>query len=148
MFGQKKSKIALNLLKIDDEGYHLSVEVKINGKPATLIVDPGASRTVFDEQGIKAFLKDESEAQLINRKTTGVGTEEIQAKRIEVNTVQIGDVIIPNYNAAAVDLSGINEHYKHLHFGEIEGLLGGDILEEHKAIIDYKKLTLTLSEKS
>lgn len=41
--------IPLQILPIENDGFHLMIVVKINRKNANLIIDTGASRTVFDE---------------------------------------------------------------------------------------------------
>ena len=55
-----KTKIILKILRIDKGGYHIAVNAKINSKIALLIVDTGASRSVFDKERIKRFLNKES----------------------------------------------------------------------------------------
>jgi len=54
------NSIKLELLPIEEDGYHIFVEAFINSGKARLLVDTGASRTVFDEVRIKAFLDKEN----------------------------------------------------------------------------------------
>ena len=53
------TNIPLQLLPIENDGFHLMVEVEINGKKANLVVDTGASRTVFDEIEIQNYLNED-----------------------------------------------------------------------------------------
>ena len=57
------TKIPIQILPIEEDGFHLMTTVKINGKKANLIIDTGASRTIFDETLIKNFLP---KSQIIN----------------------------------------------------------------------------------
>ena len=50
------TNVPIEILPIEDDGFHLMLKAKINGKKANLIIDTGASRTVFDEILIKDFL--------------------------------------------------------------------------------------------
>ena len=46
--------------------------------------------------------------------------------------------------AAVLDLSTISHAYSSLNLPPVIGVLGGDILQRYKAIINYKKLHLKL----
>jgi predicted aspartyl protease len=66
-------KLKLKLLNIDGDGFHLQASIKINGKAALVIVDTGASRTVFDKTEIRKYLKKE-EIEEHDKLSTGLGT--------------------------------------------------------------------------
>ncbi|MDG1476456.1 MAG: aspartyl protease family protein [Vicingaceae bacterium] len=55
-----KTILPIEIFPIEDDGYHLKVEIVINGKPANLILDTGASRTVLDENRITEFVAEDS----------------------------------------------------------------------------------------
>ena len=44
-----KTTIPFKIIKIDDEGFHLLIKVYINKKVAHLLIDTGASKSVFDK---------------------------------------------------------------------------------------------------
>ena len=52
-----KTVLKLKVIHIEN-GAHLIANVKINGKKAILVVDTGASTTVFDTKAIKKYLKE------------------------------------------------------------------------------------------
>lgn len=143
MFGRKKTIIPMALNQIESEGYHLTIDILVNDKPARLIIDPGASRTVFDETELIELLN-RSDFKKSNRENTGIGKKGIESKYTTIQKLTLGALTLENYNVATVDLSGLKQHYKSLYLSPVHGLLGGDLLHEYKAIINYKKLMLTL----
>jgi len=75
-----KTTLPIEIFPIEDDGYHLKVTVVINEKPANLILDTGASRTVFDETRMSNFIGNETiEAQ--DRLSTGLGTIQWKVKK-------------------------------------------------------------------
>ncbi|MBK7570589.1 MAG: hypothetical protein IPI10_02830 [Bacteroidetes bacterium] len=46
------------MLTIEDDGLHLIVDSEVNGKSCRLLIDTGASRTVFDQNRIFIFIKE------------------------------------------------------------------------------------------
>ena len=62
-----------------------------------------------------------------------------------MNTFYLGRLKVENLKVALIDLSHINQLYYKATNLEICGLIGGDFLLKHKAVIDYKKKVLQLS---
>jgi len=60
-----------------------------------------------------------------------------------INDIKIGDLHIPGFEVAVLDLSTINVAYRQLNHPEVLGVLGGDILVKYSAVIDYGKQTLS-----
>ena len=76
--------------------------------------------------------------------STGLGTNTMESHTIILPILKIGKLKLKNFEAAVLDLSTINQAYSALNLPPIIGVLGGDILYKHKAIISYKKLRLKL----
>jgi hypothetical protein len=138
-----KSVLKVTLLNIDDDGYHLSIKAKINGKTAHLIVDTGASRTVFDLNRMEKFVKPHH-LQENGRLSTGLGTNTMKSQVSELKKVELGTIAIAGYKAIFLDLSHINVSYVNAGLNPIDGVVGSDILHDHKAIIDYDRMELVL----
>lgn len=135
----------LQILPIENDGFHLMIVAKINRKKANLIVDTGASRTVFDEVLIKKFLPDDYNKFEINEKlSTGLGTNSMKSHAFELKSLKLGDLKIKNYMAVILDLANINQSYSMLNLPEIHGVIGGDLLQKYKAVIQYKNKLLKL----
>jgi predicted aspartyl protease len=136
--------IPVKLLNIEGDGFHLQVKIKINGKNANAIIDTGASKTVFDKTRINAFLKKETVTEH-DRMSTGLGTASMQSHAVMLRKLSIGKLDIPNYNGVVLDLSHVNQTYEMIGLKPIDAVVGSDIMESYKAIINYSKKTLTLS---
>jgi predicted aspartyl protease len=122
------------------------LKTKINGKNARLLIDTGASRTVFDQERIMQFVSQkifESNDKL----STGLGTNSMPTSMVSLKSLKIGDLLIDNFQAVLLDLQHVNNTYYKLGHTAIDGVLGNDILVKYKAVIDYKKLELSLSLK-
>ena len=140
-----QTNIPIEILPIEDDGFHLLIRAKINGKKANLIIDTGASRTVFDETLIKNYLPEEYNDFETNEKlSTGLGTNTMKSSAFSLKSLKIGDLNIENYMAVILDLTNINDSYTKLKLPKIHGVIGGDLLSKYKAIIYYKAKNLRL----
>ena len=137
-------KIPTHLLSIEGDGYHLQVKIKINGKAANAIIDTGASKTVFDKTRIDQFLKKEKITEH-DRMSTGLGTASMQSHVVVLKKLSIGKLDIPDYNGIVLDLSHVNQTYETIGLKPIDAVIGSDIMEKYKAVIDYNKKTLSLN---
>ncbi len=134
------NKINLELLPIEDDGFHILTEVMINGKPARLLVDTGASRTVFDAERIKNFLNARRpRLKKIDKLSTGLGTNTMESHSVILKEFLIGETRFDEYHAVVLNMEHVNQSYHMLGHPEIDGVLGSDILNGLKAVIDYRK---------
>jgi hypothetical protein len=138
-----KAVLKVNLLNIDGDGYHLSIKAKINGKTAHLIIDTGASRTVFDLNRMEKFVKS-PDLKENGRLSTGLGTNTMKSQVSQLKKVELGTVLIADYHAIFLDLSHINVSYVNAGLNPIDGVVGSDILHDYKAMVDYDRLELLL----
>jgi hypothetical protein len=137
-------KIPLKIISLDGEGCHVFLKAKINGVNARLLLDTGASRTVFDTDKIKKFILSEPE-QNRHYKAVGLGTSNMDNFTVVLDRFSVGALKLKNYTALLLDLSHANQYYAVLDKKEIDGILGGDILWKTKSRIDYKKSVLILT---
>ncbi|MCX6231622.1 MAG: retropepsin-like aspartic protease [Bacteroidetes bacterium] len=140
------TKIPFKLIKIEDSGYHLLIEAKINNKTTYLLIDTGASKTVFDASRIINYTDSEdlTDNEILS---AGLGTNTMQSKSIFIKTLKIGEFEINNYNAIAIDMQHVNESYEKLGLAAFDGVLGCDILYKYKASIDFKTKYLKLRKR-
>ncbi len=141
-----KTNIPIQLLFIEDAGYHLLVKAKVNGKTVTLLIDTGASKTVFDKGRILRFADEESFLTL-EKLSTGLGTTMMETQSTVLKKFQVGKLQIANFETIVIDLSHVNLTYAKLDLPAIDGVLGSDLMVKHHAIIDYKKKEMKLSWK-
>jgi len=130
-------EVPLRLLSIEDEGFHIMIQGKINGVEANFLIDTGASRSIFSLKGLDRFIP---QAELERREgiAAGIGSENLDSFLFSIDSLQLGEVELHDYPAAAIDLDSIHENYQKLRLPHIDGVIGGDILVELKATINYR----------
>ena len=141
-----KYKIPIQIIELDEKSIHLIIEVKINGAPVNMIIDTGASRTIFalSLNGDKMTTPQSSDKEQIH--STGLMADNIRNIQVIAKSFKLGKLKLKNYPVVLIDLTGINSFYKKVAGLEISGLLGGDFLQEMKAVIDYSKAVLVLKK--
>lgn len=139
-------KIPLALLNLQDDGFHLLVEVVVFEHSFKAVLDTGASKTVFDKTIVERHIG-EKELKSSDRVSTGLGTTNMESFTWLLPDFQIGSFHLKNFEVAVLDLSSINFAYENLSIEPVIGVIGGDILTQYQGIIDYGKMTLTLSMK-
>jgi hypothetical protein len=142
-----KTILPINLFPIENDGFHLKVSIEINGITANAIIDTGASRSVFDETRIQSFIGDDN-LEEHDRLSSGLGTNTMTSKKVLLSTLKLGDLEIVAYDATILDLKHVNQSYEKLGLAPIDGIIGGDILTDYKAVIDYEKKELVLNSPS
>jgi hypothetical protein len=140
----KTVRVPLELINLQNDGFHILVEVVVFGNPFNVVLDTGASKTVFDKTTVE---KHSASADLLfsDKLSTGLGTTSMESFTIQLPELRIGKLKIKNFEAAVLDLSSICYAYENLELPPVIGVLGGDILQEYKAVINYSKLILKLS---
>lgn len=137
------TQIGLELIEMEDGGSHLLLHAIIGDQAIRLVLDTGASRTVLDSSFIESIFptllkKSEEEPSI------GLGSNQLQAYTIEDLDLKIGDLLIAKPKLALMDLANVIQAYEIINKGPVHGVLGGDILLQYRATIDYEKLLLTL----
>ena len=130
-------EVPLQLLDIEGEGFHIMVRGTIHGKGANFLIDTGASRSVFDPKTISSFI----DGLVFEKKegmTAGVGSSDMESATFRIDVFSLGEMEIRDYEGVALDLENIHEMYGKLGLPRIDGILGGDLLKRHKAVINYK----------
>lgn len=136
-------KIPFKLVSIEADGVHLILQAKINNKPCRLLIDTGASRTVFDQNRISLFVE-KPEMQENQHRSTGLGTNDMKSHIITLESLEIGCLHLQNYTSVVIDMVHINQSFEAYGLQTIDGVIGGDILLNYKAEIDYRKQELRL----
>lgn len=139
-------EIPINIINIEGDGFHLIAEGMINNKPARFVVDTGASRTVFDKDRILNYI-DNPEFNKKEGISAGIGGTDISSFIFNIEELSFGDLKINGYQAVAMDLSNVNNSYAMLKLPPIDGVIGGDLMKKHQAIINYKLKKMRLTTK-
>ncbi len=141
-----KISVPVTILNINQEGCHLLVQGWVNSIPMNLLIDTGASQTVFDINRIKNFM-DKDLMKRHQNQFTGIGSQKIITHNIYIDHFKIGDCILKNNHYPLIDLKSINDAYKTFDLPRIDGVIGGDILFDFDAEIHYKNRQLLLEQK-
>ena len=140
--------VKLDLTELSDGGIHLSLKVEIDQMELRFVLDTGASHSVLDVEWARENLS-EHEINLIDDPAQGIGSA-VEVHRAIVSEMKIADLIIKDRMLAMINFDSINSVYKREGLGVVHGILGGDILHEFEAMIDYRKMSIifqTLSTK-
>ena len=140
----KTVKVPLQLINLQNDGFHLLVEVVVFGQPFNVVLDTGASKTVLDKTSVENHIAAE-DLLSSDKLSTGLGTNSMESFILHLPALHIGKLKIENFEAAILDLSSISLAYENLQLPPVIGVLGGDILQQYQAIIDYRKLQLKLT---
>jgi predicted aspartyl protease len=138
------AELPLEIINLNNDGFHLLVEAVIFGQIFKLVVDTGASRTVLDRTTVETFISPET-LVLSDQLSAGLGTDSMESHTLLIPELKLGSLTIRDFESAVLDLSIINQAYASAELDPVIGVLGGDILVSHSAIIDYgrKKISLT-----
>ncbi|HLO90284.1 MAG: retropepsin-like aspartic protease [Chloroflexota bacterium] len=137
---------SLKLIQLNFEtgGYSLLARVTINSKPALLMVDTSAPKTVLDTDHLQKFVN-QTELKRISRRGLSTGTSSVYSYIATIEKMEIGSVVINDYKASAVDLGQINRSFRAMGNPQIDGLLGCDLLRHCKAVLRFDDRILELN---
>jgi len=133
--------VPFKVLDIEGDGFHLLLKLKINGKSSSMIIDTGASKTVFDKVQITKFVSEKT-FNSHDKLSSGLGTSSMESKLTVLKKIKIGELEIKDYQTILLDLSHVNNSYAQINIKPVDGVLGSDILLKYNAVIDYEKKTL------
>ena len=135
--------VPLQIIDLNEDGFHPLLNIKVFGKKFTVVLDTGASKTAFD----KTLLQQANASALITESSilsTGLGTNSMASFTALIHDLRIGRLKIPEFEVAVLDLSTINFAYAQMGHPQVLGVIGGDILMQYNAVINYGKRTLRL----
>lgn len=139
------TNLSIVIQPIEEDGFHIISTITINHQPAVVIIDTGASKSVFDENRIEKFVN-HHDFKKQDKLSSGLGTNTMESKSVHIDALQLNDLEIKGYNATLLNLEHVNASYQKLDLLPIDGIIGGDILTAHHAVIDYRKKTITLTK--
>lgn len=142
-FHMAKKSIPIEIIDLNGNGFHVLINVKLMKKHFKLVLDTGASKTAFDKTLLLELIH-ENDLKNSGHLTTGLGTNDMESFTTEIVDFYVGKFHIPVLEVAVLDLSAINIAYEKLEIAPVLGVLGGDILMQYQAVIDYDKCKLVL----
>jgi len=135
----RKGYIKIKLKKINTN--HFELKGKVNGVSGRFILDTGASNSCID---VKLAEKFNLQVEDSETKAAGAGAIGMETKITSKNKLKLGKWSYKNFTIVLFDLTHVNMALTEHNANEIDGIIGADILEKGKAIIDYDKKCLFL----
>jgi hypothetical protein len=141
-----KYKIKLSAEELERKNYHIFVNLEVNGVNCRMLLDTGASKTVFDTERVLRFVKTE-EVKAYESKSVGLGVIEMETQVAILRNILVGKLAIKKMEVAVLPIGHVNITYKQLAIPKIDGVLGSDFLMKYKVVIDYEKMMMTAKKK-
>ncbi len=124
-------------IKILDSN-HILINCKINNVNGNFILDSGASNSCINIKEAKKF---KLEFKNSNEKASSVNSKIDQIFYSKNNILEIYPIKKNNFEIIVFDMTNVTNSLKKY---EIDGIIGGDLLVEFNAIINYEKRELSL----
>ncbi|MBS9774777.1 MAG: clan AA aspartic protease [Tenacibaculum sp.] len=137
----KKKYVRIKLKKMKTN--HLELSAKINGVKGRFILDTGASNSCVGLNLVDYFKLTTEESEI---KASGAGAVDMETKKSENNTLKINDWKVKNNKLVLFDLQHVNTALQQHGEESVHGIIGADVLEKGKALIDYNKKYLYLKK--
>jgi hypothetical protein len=123
-------------------GHHL-VEATINGRTGEFVLDTGANMTVVEVTHLADFGIDPSSGDLGGAIGVGGGG---QARRVQIESFRVGPIDVRQNRVVTSNLGQLLTTLGRVSGTTVNGIVGQDVLNEHRAIIDVARPMLYLME--
>ncbi|HLL29614.1 MAG TPA: retropepsin-like aspartic protease [Allosphingosinicella sp.] len=133
---------AIPLREARSTGHHL-VTAAVNGKEGVFVLDTGANLSVIDVDHAAHFGLGRAGGR--RGGATGLGGSN-SARQVGVESVTLGGIEVRQRRMVVTDLGSIGDALAPLAGGAVHGLIGQDVLKEHRAVIDVSRPLLYLIE--
>ncbi|MDP2068696.1 MAG: retropepsin-like aspartic protease [Lutibacter sp.] len=137
----RKGYVKIKLKKINTN--HFELKAKLNNVKGRFILDTGASNSCIDINLAKKF---KLEVKDSDTKAAGAGAIGMETKISSKNNIEINQWKYQNFTVVLLDLTHVNTALTEHHAEAVDGIIGADILEKGKAIINYEKKCLYLKK--
>lgn len=120
---------------------HIIIECKVNNKSGLFLVDTGASNSCINYFSASKFNLEFDESDEAASSATGKITKTYYSKN---NILKIGDFKKNDFELVLFEMTFINNTLKEKGVSDVDGIIGGDILSELNACLNYKKKEIIL----
>ena len=120
---------------------HILIECEINYVSGIFIVDTGASNSCINYLSASKF---DVEFEVSNETASSATNEINETYYSKNNKLKIGDFQKNDFDLMLFDMTFINNSLKEKGVSDVDGIIGGDILNELNVCINYKKKEISL----
>ena len=114
---------------------HLEMKAKINGVEGSFILDTGASSSCIDFKFAEKFKLLSEKSEVL---AAGAGAIDMTTELSRKNTIKIHKWEYNKLDIVLFDLTHVNTALENHNATPVDGILGADILNKGKGIIDYQ----------
>ena len=118
---------------------HITATINVNGKPCEFLVDTGGGGTLID-----ISKKEKYGLEALGKLDYAAGFGSVSSLVRTSAILQVNGKEFKSDNLFLMDISYLNAEFKKTKGKQVDGVLGTDFLEKHKAIIDYPHSKLYL----
>lgn len=126
-------------------GHHL-VDARINGNAGSFVLDTGANLTVINQASAERFGLSANASGAGGRNAALFGAATGRADQVSVDSFEVGPVSVRQERVVTADLGQLLTLLGTVAGEEVAGVIGQDVLTEHRAIIDVRRRVLYLIE--
>ncbi|UMB52657.1 retroviral-like aspartic protease family protein [Lutibacter sp. A64] len=137
----RKGFVIIKLKKLNTN--HFEIKATLNGVKGRFILDTGASNSCLDITLAEQFKLNVEDSETL---AAGAGAIGMETKISSNNTIKFKEWEYSNFNLVLLDLTHVNTALTEHNAKAVEGIIGADILEKGKAIIDYKNKCVYLKK--
>ncbi len=120
---------------------HFHTEGLLNDRPVSVLIDTGASNTVFSLELVQEMTLPTEKLSILGG---GAGAAQFEVYQFQDAHFVIGDISPKALGFLAMDLSHVNQALALKGSTPVDAILGVDVLEAHSAVIDYGSSSLYL----
>tara|TARA_X000000950_G_C13697170_1_gene570616 strand:- start:337 stop:750 length:414 start_codon:yes stop_codon:yes gene_type:complete len=120
---------------------HILIKCEINYVSGIFIVDTGASNSCINYLSASKF---DIKFEECNEKASSATDQINEIFNSKKNILKIGDFQKNDFYLVLFDMTFINNSLKEKGVSEVDGIIGGDILNELNACVNYKKKEISL----
>lgn len=114
---------------------HLEIKASLNGVEGTFILDTGASNSCVDFEFASRFQLVAEQSSILAAGAGGVG---MPTELSRDNILKIGRWKSKGLDIVLFDLSHVNQALRDHNALPVQGILGADVLNMGKGVIDYR----------
>ena len=113
---------------------HYVLVATLNGVKGRFILDTGASNTCVSTELTAHF---HLNAKPSEEKASSASANELDTEVAHQNTLKIGSWSSQRRSVVLFDLQAVNHSLQKLDIEKVDGIIGADILQSSKGVIDY-----------
>lgn len=141
-----KHTVKFKVIELNDgRGFFPVISLMINGKPAKMIIDTGASITVMSLKNIGKYIKP-SDVKTCDSEIISIANKEKIGGKYSYVNLSIANAIISGVVVNILDLGSFEEIFSSNQIN-IQGVLGMNFFYNTNAIVDFKNKKITFYSK-